>query len=324
MALKRDWHTFCFRRGSLALETALVLPVVLLIIAFFMALNVHEQRRLLVAQALDATCAEFSLIKPLQDQLVPESSTASFSLPTWLVDEGEALVSEALISARVIDWIDQLHDQSLFQRSSLIPQDLTIEIQDDFQTSALWFIARYPEQILGYTYTAHVVALCPVWRLPALATTILSDSEKDGVWLLDNFARGQTFRQIFHANLPYDFPVIASWANQRATLIHSLDLTAPTYQKTSEISSVLRVKISQLAAFQGANYQREAEQIRIKASEIESRQIILIVPENYDATRLASVIDEMIAFSNEQGIQFVVRPYGVSHRYDPIPIRSTS
>ena len=61
------------------------------------------------------------------------------------------------------------------------------------------------------------------------------EEDKDGIWSLNNFDRGDAFRERYGANLPKTFPVVDSVNGGEVTAIRSIDLTSPYYQDTKNI-----------------------------------------------------------------------------------------
>ena len=71
-----------------------------------------------------------------------------------------------------------------------------------------------------------------------------------------------------------NFPVIDKFEKGIATSIKSLDLNAPTYQKTGKVFNTLKGYIDDLARFNGAKWKN----INIQSSNILGKQLDLALP----------------------------------------------
>ncbi len=315
------------RRGSLALEAALVIPPLLIIIAFFLAGIIHEQRRLAMIAALDAVAAELSWVEPFRSvanfsgERLMDWLPAAATLSDWQSAEipkisewlDEAL-QDKLIRYRLRYWLEQSGQKFNRDWWAQIEPTLTLEQMKDPVRPVIWLNATYQSPILNITVETSVRSAIPLWTLPDLA---LSDTKtsSDAVWMLDNLSRGPAIREAMGSNLPYDFPVIARWFDGQAILIHSIDLTAPTYQDRSEITAAVNDKITRLADFSQASYAREGETITLVKNQIQSRQLWLVVPQNYDPTVCEPALIALREQATALGVTLIVRTYGVSYRY---------
>ena len=102
------------------------------------------------------------------------------------------------------------------------------------------------------------------------------ENSPDSIWKQDNFTRGRVIRQIFGANLPETFPVIALFENGTATMIKSLNHKATTYQNSSAFEKIITDMINGVASFQGGT----AGNITVKKEDILMRRLILVMPED--------------------------------------------
>ncbi len=114
------------------------------------------------------------------------------------------------------------------------------------------------------------------------------------VWSFDNFTRGKMIRDIFGGDLPYDYPVIASFQDGVALMIKSVDTTKSTYQDTERLKQEIRAMIEKLQAFQGVPGEIEADAIK-------SKKLLLVVPENTQPEQANALFES-------------VRNYGVVHQ----------
>lgn len=139
--------------------------------------------------------------------------------------------------------------------------------------------------------------------------------QADELWALDNFDRGQAIRKIFAASLPYDFPVLARWQNGEAMALHSLDLTAPTYQDKYEFEQAITRLIERLASFKGATYVRNGKSLAIADNEILARRLVLVVPENGSQDWLETSLDQLKVEAASLKVDLDIRHWGTSRKY---------
>lgn len=72
------------------------------------------------------------------------------------------------------------------------------------------------------------------------------DNNEEDIWSLDNFTRGKKIREIFGANLPFNFPVIARFNSGTATMIKSMDITTKSYQNPEMVKRKLSFMLMNL------------------------------------------------------------------------------
>ncbi|HHV99110.1 MAG TPA: hypothetical protein GXX36_05990 [Clostridiaceae bacterium] len=137
-----------------------------------------------------------------------------------------------------------------------------------------------------------------------------SDNEED-IWSLDNFSRGKKLREIFGANLPFNFPVIASFKDGVATMIKSMDLTASTYQTAGVVREKLYSYIDELADFQGQENPWGRDRIVIKNDDIKQKQLVLIIPGNTIQAEVEEELHRCINYANSRGIIMTIEKYGM-------------
>ena len=117
--------------------------------------------------------------------------------------------------------------------------------------------------------------------------------------------------------MPFSYPVIAGWNNGTATSIKSVDLTAPTYESDEEIVDKISRHIDELAGFSGTEAPWGQDKISIDESDISSRELIVIIPENTPEDRRC-VLEECISVAEEKGIVLIIETFGVSEKYSEL------
>jgi hypothetical protein len=99
----------------------------------------------------------------------------------------------------------------------------------------------------------------------------LSQQLGQNVWQMGLQTRGLAIENALGGNLPAGFKTIDRFTNGIATSIKSIDLTAKTYQNTSQLWSTVSGYVTKLANFQGATLGQYA----ITAQQITGRELVL-------------------------------------------------
>jgi hypothetical protein len=285
--------------------------------------------------ALDRTAAELSLLSPLcsllEDQSVQESDLDQLlagMLPglsltalarDLALDSTSTLAMGQAIQQRLAYWLDEAEAGQPGPPGSLGSawrRQLTVGrlfLDWQLERQQLWLCLTYSLRTPLGPAARSVQCVVPLWigRGERAATK----QNYDDIWLLDSFTRGQTFRTAMGGDLPYDFPVIAHMDGGTAVSIKSLDLTAPTYSQASAFSGQVVDYIERLAGFSGADYNKGGQQISISADAIQSRRLVLVVPENGAQDYLTASLAELASLATSRGVVLDVVRAGTSTRY---------
>ncbi|MDD2457556.1 MAG: hypothetical protein PHQ83_03480 [Eubacteriales bacterium] len=316
------------RKGSIVLEAALALPPVLFLIALFLHGLILEQEKIPLTRAVDRAAAEIALVLPVSDvsQDWLEDSLSSLVLEkAGLGDLLEPL--EPDLSGELSEWAGALATTGLqdfararishwLRREGVSDHKIAaaqLEIHWEKDKHLAWLVLTQENPRAGLMFRTTIRSVIPLWQgHPADEAGSQTNETETNIWDLDNFSRGQAIRGQFAANLPDDFPVIAIWQNGAATAIHSIDLTAPTYQDRDEVARAVIRRLNLLAAFTGADYSRQEIRISIAASQITSRRLILVIPGNSSQDFLAEVLTELDQKARAMGIILAVERFGES------------
>lgn len=337
------------RRGSISLEAALVLPGVLLLLWFFLGLLLADTAEIKLKGALDRTAAEISMISPLArilentpktsgqpddgqsastadlEQLVGELFPG-FSLEKLgadlLLDASSTAMLGQLVQQRLNYWLAESEAgqpgwpgrQAALWSACLVSRHLYLDWQIDRQQ--LWLCLSYKLQTPLGRLTRETRCAVPLWIGRDRQTESAGQAD-DSVWLLDNFSRGQLLRQEMGGDLPYDFPVIASFDDGEAVSIKSMDLTAPGYQQESAANKQVMEHLDDLAAFAGAQYGKNGQNIAIDEEQIVRRRLILVIPANSGEEWLAGGPGLLQSYAAARNLTLEVVTRGNSSRYLP-------
>ncbi len=136
-----------------------------------------------------------------------------------------------------------------------------------------------------------------------------SDTVENGesVWLLSPVERGKAIESIFGGGLPEFFPVIDAFdeISGHAASIVSVDTTLDSYASGTELKNVLMQKADELASFKFGEY----DETVITGKDIDSRELILIIPENPLNENQQLAINECYKYVSEISIILSVKRY---------------
>ena len=314
----------------------MVMPLVLLVTASLIIALFCIETEIKVKGALDRTAAELSLISPAgillsRQDIDPESDSQvvaainqmlreispDANLESVLSDLTLDLVSSAvigdLLQKRLDYWLAESWSGQPGWAGRLGSRRLFLDWQVSRQQ--LYLCLSYDLVTPVGTFVRHTLAVVPLW----IGQNSRSDEgDEEEIWQLDNFSRGRRFRQLYGANLPDDFPVIASFSAGEAVMIKSIDLTAPTYKSEHEVRRTICRMIDDLSAFMGAQYVRSDQQVSITAESIKSRRLLLIIPENSRQSWLSNLLSEVAGYAEACSVILDVVSHGTSLRWQDI------
>jgi len=159
----------------------------------------------------------------------------------------------------------------------------------------------------SYTYASFIgnfrVSMCSCftkWSGDAV-------DECESVWLLPPAERGKVIESIFGGGLPEFFPVIDAFdeISGHAASIVSADTTLDVYVSGTELRNVIEEKADELASFDYGKY----EDIVITGKDIDSRELILVIPENSLNEKQQMAINECMEYVSDKSIVLSVRRY---------------
>jgi len=136
---------------------------------------------------------------------------------------------------------------------------------------------------------------------------------EDDIWSLHNFERGVKIQEIFHANLPTRFPVIANYSNGVATAIHSMDTTAASYQTPAGVRAQVEKYIKAIRDYNGQETPWGSEGIIIEPDKITARRLVLVIPRNDMKPEVSNEIDMLIREALNEGVILQVERYSKKH-----------
>ncbi len=143
------------------------------------------------------------------------------------------------------------------------------------------------------------------WTSGDAGSAPANKNQMGDIWSFGNLERGQIIRQTFGANLPFEFPVIASFNSGTATMIKSMDTTAAYYQNPENLKEKISGYIKELKDFKGGKH----GSTEITENSISQRVLKLVIPENSITPDNQAALDECTRLSAANGIQLEVIRY---------------
>lgn len=315
-------------RGSLSLEAAVLLPLILIFFFFLLSAELAALGESQLRYALDQVGTEISLLFPAAEKAMEKGGELGKQILKKTLDQNDAGLLESMagdyasslflgpfLERRLDMWISEKrrggglplppHERQLFLDWSPDGKGLTL---------TLW----YSTPLLIGRVEREIKAFVPLWseRVPekTKAKEGQESSQDDDIWSADNFSRGRYFRDKVGSNLPANYPTIAAFDEGRAKAVRSMDLTAPAYADVSTARQNILLEMEQLAAFRGhSSLSKKVPTIR--EEEIESRELVLITPRNSPGFYDEGFWAEMKREASARGLLLDVRQIGRSHRY---------
>lgn len=316
--------------ASISLEAALVLPLILILLTSLLYIQYIQLQLVSLRYALDQTAEEMALLFPAAEGLLEEGGeSAQKVLDALLLPEEKSLLKtlagDYASTLFLSPWLERRIDHWLEVKKSqggyvVAPhqREMSLHFMEDGHALELrTFIAK---KTLFGCYEREIDTVIPLWSVhtrQARSNEADDSPEKsadDSIWEADNFSRGRYFRKEEGANLPLNYPVLASFQNGEARAIKSMDLTAPSYADSTLAEEAIRGHIHSLAAFQG--YQSSTgRRPSIDPGEIRQRTLLLIIPKNTPPAYTASLWARLQSEARAAGVKLSVKARGHSYRY---------
>lgn len=307
--------------GSLSLEAAFVLPLLLLFFIGAAYLLRAREAQLLWQQAGRNTAeeSEFAVtILGLADLSKAQGSLFG-KVPSVLQKPLRDVLARALSQELLFAEQKKEFEKACAGRGYLthILRPRRARLEGSFEDHYLLYRSGYDLNFPFFRTEGKECLCIALWNLKDLG---LIDSpgrgeEKkgDNIWKDSNFRRGAHFRAKYGGNLPATFATISGWDGSEARLINSLDLTAPTYRSSFLLQETIRSDLRKLASYRGTGGKTELG-VRIDEGRIAARRYILIVPEN-GSREQDRVLQKMQAEALALGVQMQVERDQASYRY---------
>ncbi len=332
-------------KGSITLEAAIFLPVfIITIMTFIFIIKIYYTNEIM-QQAITGACNEMSVYSLLyyetnaeeiigglekftnsdkvSDKLgdtfltslvqqMGKDATDYIRAQVVLVPIAKVLVKKNLEVSYYSDVDERLKGLNLkdgfdgidFTSSRMLADDKSIDIVVSYEMKFPFLSQLFPG--IKITQTA---STC-IWAGEnGVREAEEETEEKDeaSVWDMNNLERGREIRKLQDANLPYNFPTIASFKNGRATSIKSLNIDEAYYKNSSNLKKKLMLYIDKLEEFEGG----KSSTVTIEGSQIRTKELRLVIPETELSANQQNTIDECIRIAKSKGIELkVIKAYG--------------
>lgn len=340
------------KHGSIVLEIAISAPVFLLICTFILTGISCVRADILLSQSVDQVSQEIAAVLPVvglgtdltekaisllndcaagAELTAPGDQASQNTLKTVAASVGGVgailevfgiesadLAGTLLFGTLIRDRIAGTYESRCGGDALLKDRirNLSVYVDCDYDRHIIWLRVYYEWNVFFGTAERSITEAIPIYGDITLELPDTGEIRDGGdeVWMRGNFERGLELRSTFGGNLPASYPVIAKFENGKAVSIKSLDLTAPDYQIPGNVCDKIYGDIDELAGFQGTDAPWGSDGVWIKADEIQSRELLIIIPENStpEAGR------ELIACMNyaaSRNVTIRIEKYGNSYRY---------
>ena len=330
------------KRGQVSIEAAIAFTITLVFLASVISSIDYYRTDILMRRSVEQTCEKMSLLYPVSVPATDLMSAAVNAFPDLGIGDtkGAAVISKvASVSLGIDDatghTLKELILQGVFSHTMeeqirqgciernggsdfFVPDDIEVFFAINDKHHIIEVTTEYSVVTLAGRKSRSIYSVIPLYGEPVL---MLQDEEhkqpdgeenKNDIWSLSNFDRGDAFREQYGANLPKTFPVIDSVEGGEVTAIRSIDLTSPYYQETSHIQKKIRDDINSISNFEPQSAVINGQTYTV--DHIDSRHLTVIIPENSgDAGREA--VEELKGYAFVHGVILDICEYGTSERY---------
>ena len=309
------------KQGFSMLQTVLVFPVFLLLVAGMMQAMTAERTDVLLRTAADNAASEYAVLLAAVDSV--QSMRFAERLLPGTVDETRRILTECLVQAgAAVLGADWLRNRTLTWASDMSGSEpclkhvhgLAVSLEGSVSECAWYARITYRfRTLLGDTRRSFYTHI-PIRSGFRWLHTGSGADEEDGIWALNNLERGRLFRERNGGNLPMGYPVLSGYAGGTATVIRSMDTTASGWQDGEAVATELMEEVDALRAFDGTDRPWGRDRIWIRPEDIQARELILVIPEDELSAGTASGLERAVQHAASCGISMDIRRQG---RVDP-------
>lgn len=291
-------------KGSLSIEAAIALPLftcfILSISLLIRIFNTHG----IIQNALNQTAnemAEYSYIYSICTSIEP--SFGDVLSKTILQKNLDTEISDANSVLKRMGIENGFSDLDLSQ-SKILEGSKDIELVVRYKLKITLPIKLIPDLFIIQRSSVRA------W-LDSENTNETYDYEDDGsnIWELEPMARGRAIQKLYGRNLPAAYPLITKFdeTSGEATVVKSIDLTSPTYQKVDNLETIINNLIMRMAEFSGGQY----GDFSIEIGDINYKKIVVVVPEGSIKQQMKWVFEQQAKIANNYNVYLEVIEYGV-------------
>lgn len=328
------------KRGAVTIESAIAFTITLVLIASIVSAMDFYRTDILMRRSVEQTCEKMALLYPVS---VPSSdlmSAAVNAFPDLGVGDtkgGEIiskvfslvigadnatgsnlkeLILQGLFSKTMEDQIRNSYIERNGGSDFFCPKDIQVYFAINSRHHVIEVLTEYSVVTIAGTKSSSIYSVIPLYGEPVLflndEESQKEEKEKDNIWSLSNFERGEAFRDQYGANLPKTFPVIDAVNGGEVTAIRSIDLTSPYYQDVSKIEKKIKDDIRALKGFQPQSANINGQKYEV--TRVDSRHLKVIIPENSGQIGKETV-EKLKGYAFVQGVILEICEYETSERY---------
>jgi len=318
--------------GSISVETAILMPAFLgVLLVFISIVQIMSAEQILCASAVK-TAEKMSKWAPIYKNLATEElkecllNKVSGSLKEELSGEVGGFLTSILnlreITENSFDYIYSFTIQNLcekyikedvFVKKGIVKiNNLNLYKSSFFHGDSNHIKIRAECNVktyLPFEVGISTVVNCAAWGdgvMPHIHVNSGTNSEiSESIWEKDNFYRGKVIRQMYGANLPENFPVVAIYENSMVTMIKSINHTTETYQKSQAFEKTIKKMIDELCRFEGASL----GEINIRKKDFAQKRLLLVCPENEFTVTQSKSLENLMSYAASKLIVLDLRRY---------------
>ena len=331
------------RKGQITLEAAIAFTITLVFLASVISSIDLYRTDMLMRRSCEQTCEKMSLLYPVSIPSTDFMSAALNAFPDLGIGgtRGAEVISKVISVGLGTDnatgnTVKELILQGLFSHTMeeqirnaciernggsefFVPDDIDVFFAVNEKHHIIEVTTEYSVVTIAGRKTRSIYSVIPLYgdpvltlRAQALADSGDEEKQKDGIWSLSNFDRGDAFREKYGANLPKTFPVIDSVNGGEITAIRSIDLTSPYYQDISHVEKEIKEDIRAIKGFEPQSAVINGKTYSV--DRVDSRHISVIIPENSSPVS-KEALEELKGYAFVQGVILDISEYGSSDRY---------
>lgn len=330
------------KKGQVTIEAAIAFTITLVFLASVISSIDYYRTDILMRRSVEQTCEKMSLLYPVSIPASDLMSAAVNAFPDLGIGDtkGAAVISKVASVGLGIDdvtghTLKELILQGVFSHTMeeqirqgcidrnggsdfFVPDDIEVFFAINDKHHIIEVTTEYSVVTLAGRKHRNIYSVIPLYGEPVL---MLQDEEhkqqegeanKNDIWSLSNFDRGDAFREQYGANLPKTFPVIDSVDGGDITAIRSIDLTSPYYQDTSNIQKKLRDDINSISRFEPQSAVINGTTYTV--DHVDSRHLTVVIPENSGQAGREAV-EELKGYAFVHGVILDICEYGTSEKY---------
>lgn len=330
------------KRGQVTVEAAIAFTITLVFLASVISSIDYYRTDILMRRSVEQTCEKMSLLYPVSVPATDLMSAAVNAFPDLGIGDtkGAAVISKvASVSLGIDDatghTLKELILQGVFSHTMeeqirqgciernggsdfFVPDDIEVFFAINDKHHIIEVTTEYSVVTLAGRKIRSIYSVIPLYGEPVLMLNNEEHKQSEGeenknnIWSLSNFDRGDAFREQYGANLPKTFPVIDSVDGGDVTAIRSIDLTSPYYQDTSNVQKKIRDDINSISRFEPQSAVINGKTYTV--DHVDSRHLTVIIPEN-SGPEGREAVEELKGYAFVHGVILDICEYGTSEKY---------